>query len=192
MQIWEKEGCGTDNATLRQIIGEYRKDGVQGIESCGAITEYMEKLPTGKLLEMYRIDSEATLQILADYTGIKAGLESAIFMSVSACESLICEEMQKNGWISPNDYEEACKKYDERVAAAQAKADTAEERMFEAVRRQQEAEQEAAALQYEIVTLKAKLYDTYEALHDPTTKTEQKGDHSICRVREKTQSGSWG
>ena len=113
-------------------------------------------------------------------------------MSICAGTSLIFDEMKKQGWISPSNYEEACKKYDERVEAAQAKADTAEERMLEAIRRQQEAEQEAAALRYEIVTLKAKLYDTYEALHDPTAKTETKGDHDLCRVREKTQSGSWG
>lgn len=187
-----KEGCGTDNATLRQIIGEYRENGVQDIKSSSALTIYIKRLSTERLLEMYRIDSEATLQMLVDYIGVGAAMEKAIYMSISAGTSIICKEMKKKGWISPNDYEEVCKKYDERVAAAQAKADTAEEKMFEAIARQQEAEQEAAALQYEIVTLKAKLYDTYEALHDPTTKTEQKGDHSICRVREKTQSGSWG
>lgn len=192
MQIWKKEGCGTDNATLRQIIGEYRENGVQDIKSSSALTIYIKRLSTERLLEMYRIDSEATLQMLVDYIGVGAAMEKAIYMSISAGTSIICKEMKKKGWISPNDYEEVCKKYDERVAAAQAKADTAEEKMFEAIARQQEAEQEAAALQYEIVTLKAKLYDTYEALHDPTTKTEQKGDHSICRAREKTQSGSWG
>lgn len=192
MQIWEKEDCGTYKPTLYQILEEYKKDGVQDIKSSSALAEYMKRLSTEKLLEMYRIDSEATLQILVDYIGVGAAVEKAIYMLISDSTSLIYKEMEKKGWISPNNYEEACKKYDERVAAAQAKADTAEERMFEAIARQQEAEQEAAALQYEIVTLKAKLYDTYEALHDPTTKTEQKGDHSICKVREKTQSGSWG
>ena len=43
-QIWEKDGCGTDNATLLKIVKEFRENGVQGLNSCAALTAYMQKL----------------------------------------------------------------------------------------------------------------------------------------------------
>lgn len=191
-QIWQKEGCGTDSRTLRKVIEEFRENGVQGIKSSSCLTAYIEKLSDSTLLEMYRIDSDVTLQIMVDCLGVREAFEKAVFMAIATGSTFIAQTMAQQGWISQYNYAEACKKYDERVAKAQAEADEAQERMFEALRCKQAAEQEAEALKFEIVTLKAKLYDTYEAIHNPTDKNEVKGDHNKCKARtEKTPSGSW-
>lgn len=177
IQIWQQDGCGTSENTIRRVIGEFRENGVQGLNGQQCLTEYIRKMDVNALAYMYDLDADVTLQILVDCIGVKEAFEAA---------------MRFTNWISPCNYAEVCKKYDERVAKAQAEADEAQERMFEALRCKQAAEQEAEALKFEIVTLKAKLYDTYEAIHNPTDKNEVKGDHNKCKARtEKTPSGSW-
>lgn len=189
-QIWQQDGCGIDERSIRRVIGEFRENGVQGIESSSCLTAYIEKLSDSTLLEMYRIDSDVTLQIMVDCLGVREAFEKAVFMAIATGSTFIAQTMAQQGWISQYNYAEACKKYDERVAKAKAKADEAEDRMFEALRCQQAAEQEAEALKFEIVTLKAKLYDTYEAINNPTAKTDKGVKQQWKPKTEKTPSES--
>lgn len=186
-QIWEKEGCGTDNATLLKIVKEFRENGVQGLNSCAALTAYVQKLSDLSIEVMLRSDEEATLQILVDTEGAAAAFKrlSCVYAKDYA------EKLQLQGWINPKNYAEACEKYEERVGKAQAAADNAESKLFEALRRQEELEEEKEMLKFQIIALKAKLYDAYEAMNEPTDKNNIKGDMQPCRAKtEKTPSGS--
>ena len=161
MQIWEKDGIGTDRSTLRKIIGEFRTEGAQGIKSVQCLTNYIRRLDVNTLSLMYEMDKDVTLQILIDCVGAAEAFKAALKFS---------------GWISPEDYKEACKKYDERVGKAQAETDNAQTRLFAAIAREERLKEEIRYKNLEIVTLKAKLYDTYEAMNKPTEKSEVKGD----------------
>ena len=69
IQLWQSDGLGTDRDTLEEVVRTFRNDGVQGIESQQALESYIKKLPEASLREMFGIDTEATLQILADCLG---------------------------------------------------------------------------------------------------------------------------
>lgn len=192
IQIWQKDGCGTDSSTLRKVIGEFRENGVQGIESSSCLTEYIKRLSYNRLLEMYEIDSCTTLQIMADCLGISETVQKAIYMAIETGSYFINETIEQNGWISQKEFEEAHEKHEKQLTEARAKADATRMTLREVTKQLQAAEQEIEDLKFEIVTLKAKLYDTYEAIHNPTDKNEAKGDHNKCIARtEKTPSGSW-
>lgn len=75
VQLWQCDGLGTDRSALEKVIRIFRSDGVQGIQSQQALENYMEKLSGDSLREMYGIDAEATLQILADCFGAKYAAE---------------------------------------------------------------------------------------------------------------------
>lgn len=186
-QIWEKEGCGTDNATLLKIVKEFRENGVQGLNSCAALTAYMQKLSDLSIEVMLRSDEEATLQILVDTEGAAAAFKrlSCVYAKDYA------EKLQLEGWISPKNYAEACEKYEERVAKAQAEKDNTESRLFETLHREDKLLKQIEDLKFTILALKAKLYDAYEAMNEPTDKNNIKGDMQPCRAKtEKTPSGS--
>lgn len=186
-QIWEKEGCGTDNATLLKIVKEFRENGVQGLNSCAALTAYMQKLSDLSIEVMLRSDEEATLQILVDTEGAAAAFKrlSCVYAKDYA------EKLQLEGWISPKNYAEACEKYKERVAKAQAEKDNTESRLFETLHREDKLLKQIEDLKFTILALKAKLYDAYEAMNEPTDKNNIKGDMQPCRAKtEKTPSGS--
>ena len=186
-QIWEKEGCGTDNATLLKIVKEFRENGVQGLNSCAALTAYVQKLSDLSIEVMLRSDEEATLQILVDTEGAAAAFKrlSCVYAKDYA------EKLQLEGWISPKNYAEACEKYKERVAKAQAEKDNTESRLFETLHREDKLLKQIEDLKFTILALKAKLYDAYEAMNEPTDKNNIKGDMQPCRAKtEKTPSGS--
>ena len=186
-QIWEKDGCGTDNATLLKIVKEFRENGVQGLNSCAALTAYMQKLSDLSIEVMLRSDEEATLQILVDTEGAAAAFKrlSCVYAKDYA------EKLQLQGWINPKNYAEACEKYEERVAKAQAEKDNTESRLFETLHREDKLLKQIEDLKFTILALKAKLYDAYEAMNTPTDKNTSKGDMHPCRVKtEKTPSGS--
>lgn len=186
-QIWEKEGCGTDNATLLKIVKEFRENGVQGLNSCAALTAYMQKLSDLSIEVMLRSDEEATLQILVDTEGAAAAFKrlSCVYAKDYA------EKLQLEGWISPKNYAKACEKYEERVAKAQAEKDNTESRLFETLHREDKLLKQIEDLKFTILALKAKLYDAYEAMNEPTDKNNIKGDMQPCRAKtEKTPSGS--
>lgn len=171
-QIWEKDGCGTDNATLLKIVKEFRENGVQGLNSCAALTAYMQKLSDLSIEVMLRTDEEATLQILVDTEGATAAFKrlSCVYAKDYA------EKLQLEGWISPKNYEEACQKYKDRVAKAQAEKNNTESRLFEALHREDKLLKQIEDLKFQIIALKAKLYDAYEAMNEPTDKNNIKGD----------------
>lgn len=186
-QIWEKEGCGTDNATLLKIVKEFRENGVQGLNSCAALTTYMQKLSDLSIEVMLRSDEEATLQILVDTEGAAAAFKrlSHVYAKDYA------EKLQLQGWINPKNYAEACEKYEERVGKAQAEKDNMESRLFKVLHREDKLLEQIKELEFTIIALKAKLYDAYEAMNEPTDKNTIKGETKPCKVKtEKTPSGS--
>ncbi len=186
-QIWQQDGCGTDNATILKVVKEFRENGVQGLNSCAALTAYMQKLSDLSLEVMLRTDEEATLQILVDTEGAPAAFKR--LCNIYAKD--YAEKLQLEGWISPKNYAEACAKYEERVGAAKAATDNTESRLFEALHREDKLLKQIENLQYTILALKAKLYDAYEAMNEPTDKNNIKGDMQPCRAKtEKTPSGS--
>lgn len=134
MQIWQKEGCGTDSSTLRQIIGEFRTNGVKNADSAHALAIYLGRLDGKTLLSMYSIDDEATLQMLVDYLGTKEAFRrccAATAMLVPDTDRLAAVEAELDNWI-------------QEASARQKKI----RELTEKVRSQNN----------EIVTLKAKLY----------------------------------
>lgn len=175
-QIWQQEGCGTDAQTLKNIVREFKEQGVQGIESQQALTTYIKRLDANRMAAMYQMDKDAVLQMMIDCVGVKEAFEAALkFM----------------GYMSPIDYAEACEKYEGRIGAAKAATDNTESRLFKALHREDNLLKEIEGLQYTILVLKAKLYDTYEAINKPTDKEQLKGDMQPCRTKtEKTPSGS--
>lgn len=186
-QIWQSEGLGTNAPTLCKIIGEFRENGVQGITSLEALKTYIKKLSEEAIETMLRLDEEATLQILVDTEGAPAAFKR--LCNIYAKD--YAEKLRLEGWISPQNYAEACQKYADRVAKAQAEKDNTENRLFEALRREDKLLKQIEDLQFTILVLKAKLYDTYEAMNEPTDKNIIKGDMQPCRAKtEKTPSGS--
>jgi len=186
-QFWQNDGVGTSAPTLCRIIGEFKEKGVQGVESCAALTAYINKLNTAAVETMLRLDEETTLQILVDTLGAKEAFKKTL----DTYKDAFREEMRLQGWISPKNYEEACQKYADRVAQAQEEKDNTESRLFEALRREDKLLKQIEEQKYTILVLKAKLYDAYEAMNEPTDKNNIKGDMQPCRAKtEKTPSGS--
>lgn len=68
MAAWNKSGVAT-RETFCAVLTEFRKDGVQGIESARQLTEWLGNLPPEAIKEMCEIDKEATLQMLVDCFG---------------------------------------------------------------------------------------------------------------------------
>ena len=66
IQIWQQDGCGTSENTIRRVIGEFRENGVQGLNSQQCLTEYIRKMDVNALAYMYDLDADVTLQILVD------------------------------------------------------------------------------------------------------------------------------
>jgi len=187
IQIWQKEGLGTQAPTLCRVIGEFRENGVQGITSLEALKTYMGRLSEEAIETMLRLDEEVTLQILVDTEGAAAAFKrlSCVYAKDYA------EKLQLEGWISPKNYAEACEKYKERVAKAQTEKDNTESRLFETLHREDKLLKRIEDLKFTILALKAKLYDAYEAMNEPTDKNNIKGDMQPCRAKtEKTPSGS--
>lgn len=175
-QIWQQDGCGTDEQTLLNIIREFRGNGVQGMKSQQALTEYIRRLDVNQLARMYEMDTDATLQIMIDCVGAIEAFKKAVRFS---------------GYYSPQAHAEACEKYKERAAKAQAEKDNTESRLFEALHREDKLLKQIEDLKFTIIALKAKLYDAYEAMNEPTDKNNIKGDMQPCRAKtEKTPSGS--
>ncbi len=176
IQIWQQEGCGTDETTLLKVLNEFREDGVQGLNSAQCLTEYIKRIDVNRLARMYEMDADATLQIMIDCVGAAEAFKACLRFS---------------GWISPQNYKGVCQKYDDRVAKAQTEADNAQNKYFEALREKDKLEEQIAEMEYKTLVLKAKLYDTYEAMNKPTDKNMIKGEFQPCRARtEKTPSGS--
>lgn len=187
-QIWQKEGCGTDNATIMKIIKEFRENGVQGLNSCQALTAYIQKLSDISLEVMLRSDEATTLQILVDTEGAQAAFKR--LNNIYAKD--YAERMQLEGYISPKNYAEACEKYAERIAKAEAEKDNTESRLFETLHREDKLLQKIKDLECTILVLKAKLYDAYEAMNEPTEQNINKGDTAKCKAKtEKTPSELW-
>ena len=70
VQLWQDEKLGTDKETLERALRIFREDGVQGIGSQQALESYIKKLDDNSLWEMYKIDEEATQQIITDCFGV--------------------------------------------------------------------------------------------------------------------------
>lgn len=135
IQIWQKEGCGTDSSTLRKVIEEFRTYGVENASSAFTLRTYLEGLDRRALLCMYSFDDEVTLQMLVDYLGIKEA-----FRRCCAATAMLVPDTG-------------------RLAAAETELENRRqtiEELTEKVRSQND----------EIVTLKAKLYDTYEGKYN--------------------------
>lgn len=172
IQVWESEGLGTDVTALCRVIGEFKTNGVQGITSLEALKTYIKRLNEEAIETMLQLDKEAALQILIDTKG-----------AVAAFEQL------RNTY--KKEYDEVCDKYKERVTKVQAEKDNAESRLFKALRREDKLIERIEDLQFQILVLKAKLYDTYEAMNEPTDKNNIEGDMQPCRTKTgKTPSGS--
>lgn len=131
MQIWEKDGCGADRSTIRKILSEFKENGVSGLKSASALTNYLDRLNGSAILDMYSIDDETTLQMLVDYLGAKEAFRR--------CCAATC--------IHSDKWKQEAAKRQEKI-----------EEMQEKIRLKD----------LEILTLKAKLYDTYEAHNIPT------------------------
>lgn len=69
VQLWQADGLGTDKETLEKVLHIFRSDGVQGLKSLQALESYIKKLDDSSLWKMYKMDEEATLQILVDCFG---------------------------------------------------------------------------------------------------------------------------
>lgn len=149
-QIWQQHGCGTDESTIRRVIEEFRTNGVENNDSAYALTIYLGRLDRKTLLFMYSIDDEATLQMLVDTLGVKEAFRrccAATAMLVPDTDRLAAVEAELNNW--------------QREALASQL-------------RIEELTKKVNSQNYEIVTLKAKLYDTYEAMYNPTKNQKQK------------------
>lgn len=163
-QIWQQDGCGIDEKSIRRVIGEFRENGVQGIKSAQCLTEYMGRLDDVALANMFELDKDVTLQILVDCVGITQTIEK---------------------------YERIYEIRDKKTTSAlQAQLDNWQEAAFEMHEKIEELEATVRSKDFEIVTLKAKLYDTYEAINNPTAKTDKGVKQQWKPKTEKTPSES--
>lgn len=171
IQVWESEGLGTDATALCRVIGEFKTNGVQGITSLEALKTYIKRLNEEAIETMLQLDEEAALQILVDTEGVAEAFE----------------QLRK---ICRKEYEKICDRYEDRIAKTQAEKKNAENRLFEVLHREDKLLKQIEDLQFQILVLKAKLYDTYEAMHEATDEN-RKGDMQPCRTKTgKTPSGS--
>lgn len=163
-QIWQQDGCGIDERSIRRVIGEFRENGVQGIKSAQCLTAYMGRLDDIALGYMFELDKDVTLQILVDCVGITR--------TIAEYERIYGIREKKT------------------TEALRVKLDNWQQ---EASRRQQMIEELEATVRskdLEIVTLKAKLYDTYEVINFPTANSEKGVKQQWKPKTEKTPSES--
>lgn len=163
-QIWQQDGCGIDERSIRRVIGEFRENGVQGIKSAQCLTAYMGRLDDTALAHMLELDKDVTLQILVDCVGITQTIEK---------------------------YERIYRIREKKTTEAlRAQLDNWQEATFKMREKIEELEATVRSKDSEIVTLKAKLYDTYEAMNNPTAKTDKGVKQQWKSKTEKTPSES--
>lgn len=163
-QIWQQDGCGIDERSIRRVIGEFRENGVQGIKSAQCLTAYMGRLDDIALAHMFELDKDVTLQILVDCVGITRTIEN---------------------------YERIYGIRDKKtIEALRTELDNWQEGAFELHKTIEELQETVRSKDLEIVTLKAKLYDTYEAINNPTAKTDKGVKQQWKPKTEKTPSES--
>ena len=163
-QIWQQDGCGIDERSIRRVIGEFRENGVQGIKSAQCLTVYMGRLDDITLAHMFELDKDVTLQILVDCVGITQTIEKY--------ERIYGIREKKT------------------TEALRVELDNWQEAAFEMHKTIEELEATVRSKDFEIVTLKAKLYDTYEAINNPTAKTDKGVKQQWKPKTEKTPSES--
>ena len=165
-QIWQQDGCGIDEVSIRRVIGEFRENGVQGIKSAQCLSEYMGRLDDIALAHMFELDKDVTLQILVDCVGIT--------QTIAKYERIYGISILKGGQNTLRIFPK--RKWQEAA--------------FEMHKTIEELEATVRSKDFEIVTLKAKLYDTYEAINNPTAKTDKGVKQQWKPKTEKTPSES--
>lgn len=157
IQLWQVDGLGTDKSTLEKVIRIFRGDGVQGIQSQQALTQYIRKMSDSTLREMYAIDKETTLQIWVDCFGAAAAFENY----AKAGGFTTRQKADKAGWISLADHTEVIGKYEERMKTLDKEKDRILSDYTYAVQKAEDAAEEIVRLRNELAHYKADLYDFY-------------------------------
>ena len=163
-QIWQQDGCGIDERSIRRVIGEFRENGVQGMKSAQCLTAYMGRLDDIALAHMFELDKDVTLQILVDCVGIT--------QTIAKYERIYGIREKRT------------------TETLRVELDNWQEAAFEMHKTIEELEATVRSKDFEIVTLKAKLYDTYEAINNPTAKTDKGVKQQWKPKTEKTPSES--
>lgn len=162
VQLWQADGLGTDKETLEKVLHIFRSDGIQGMKSWQALESYIKKLDDSSLWEMYKMDEEATLQILVDCFG-----------AVTAAKrySKWHEEILKTAIDVLQKEKETAEQDAEANRAALLKIRDESRKEIERLEREysiinyekEEAEEQIKELKDELAHCKADLYDFYAA-----------------------------
>lgn len=152
MAAWDKSGIAT-RETFCAVLKDFRKNGIQGIESAQQLTEWLASLTTGAIKEMCEIDKEATLQMLVDCFGVGIAFQKYINTAPEICK----QALENRGYIILIKAEIENEMAEKRQRIEQLEADNAK-LMDISVERSERVE----TLKKENENLKIALFDAYE------------------------------
>lgn len=73
-QIWN-EDIGQSMKELTMVLSDYQAEGIQGIESRCMLENYIKGLSNAAAMQMYEIDTDTTLRLMAEVYGLKTAAE---------------------------------------------------------------------------------------------------------------------
>lgn len=73
-QIWN-EDIGQSMKELTMVLSDYQAEGIQGIESRYMLENYIKGLSNAAAMQMYEIDTDTTLKLMAEVYGLKTAAE---------------------------------------------------------------------------------------------------------------------
>lgn len=144
---------------LIAFMETYRKEGTDGIAELTQLQSLIGHCTIEQIWKMIDYNTEVAVEILINCKG-----------NADALKMYEDYLTQHRGWVTDTDYKEVCEKYDARVKNAQAERDEAARQRDEYATKLHNAAEcadgfdgEVRRLKNEVICLKARLFDAYEA-----------------------------
>ena len=144
---------------LIAFMETYKKEGTDGIEELTQLQMLIGHCTIEQIWKMIDYNTEVAVEILINCKGNTDALGMYEDYLTQHC-----------GWVTADNYNEVCKKYDARVRKAQEECDEMrrqrdeyETKLHNAVNNANDSDDEVRRLKNEIIRLKARLFDAYEA-----------------------------
>lgn len=87
-QIWN-EDIGQSIKELTMVLSDYQAEGIRGLESRYELENYIKGLSNAATMQMYAIDADTALHLMADVCGLKNAVKSYM-------EAIMYEEVKED------------------------------------------------------------------------------------------------
>lgn len=149
-QIWKVNGLGTARETLKQVIHEFKENGIQGESSKLALEKYINRMSNKDLHKMIGLDNEAAIQILADCYGVMYAARK-----YSEWGNDILEKEKQEAEVK-------CEELYRTIGEKNRELELIVDERDSAVFGETEAKEKIKDLEYKLALYKADLFDFYE------------------------------